>query len=124
MRRLTIACYIGWGMLLTLSSCSKRSASVQQNHLDYLNTDTTISYQELTQGFMDPPDQSRLRSLWKWPHSLVTKESITRDLEEFRKKGWGGVLINDGGNSSSKFIRSEEHTSELQSRENLVCRLL
>lgn len=94
-------------MLLTLSSCSKRSASVQQNHLDYLNTDTTISYQELTQGFMDPPDQSRLRSLWKWPHSLVTKESITRDLEEFRKKGWGGVLINDGGNSSSKFISGE-----------------
>src|SRR5690606_41837964 len=24
----------------------------------------------------------------------------------------------------SKFVRSEEHTSELQSRENLVCRLL
>src|SRR5690606_41657040 len=25
---------------------------------------------------------------------------------------------------TSKFLRSEEHTSELQSRENLVCRLL
>src|SRR5436309_10909114 len=27
-------------------------------------------------------------------------------------------------NCWSRFIRSEEHTSELQSRENLVCRLL
>src|SRR5690606_40790487 len=28
------------------------------------------------------------------------------------------------GNGDLKFLRSEEHTSELQSRENLVCRLL
>src|SRR5690606_40003594 len=28
------------------------------------------------------------------------------------------------GKEKSDFIRSEEHTSELQSRENLVCRLL
>src|SRR5690606_41248978 len=29
-----------------------------------------------------------------------------------------------GGESHSRYYRSEEHTSELQSRENLVCRLL
>src|SRR5690606_40827090 len=30
---------------------------------------------------------------------------------------------NVGGSLASDFLRSEEHTSELQSRENLVCRL-
>src|ERR1035437_4066369 len=30
----------------------------------------------------------------------------------------------DGGNSWALFARSEEHTSELQSRQYLVCRLL
>src|SRR5690606_40732620 len=33
---------------------------------------------------------------------------------------WVGVTLS----SSKTVIRSEEHTSELQSRENLVCRLL
>src|SRR5690606_40723661 len=33
-------------------------------------------------------------------------------------------LIASSGNSVSPWSRSEEHTSELQSRENLVCRLL
>src|SRR5690606_42045585 len=47
---------------------------------------------------------------------------------------WGGfaaaspaALATTGGNAASndaRFERSEEHTSELQSRENLVCRLL
>src|SRR5690606_39806273 len=38
---------------------------------------------------------------------------------------WKGIDINvhfQGAGKSSYFIRSEEHTSELQSRENLVCR--
>src|SRR5690606_40409994 len=36
------------------------------------------------------------------------------------------VLISFQGSSSARYLfpRSEEHTSELQSRENLVCRLL
>src|SRR5690606_41701430 len=34
------------------------------------------------------------------------------------------VLFLDAGNPRHPPVRSEEHTSELQSRENLVCRLL
>src|SRR5690606_39503028 len=36
------------------------------------------------------------------------------------------VIVGEGGNTEKRndFFRSEEHTSELQSRENLVCRLL
>src|SRR5690606_41081014 len=35
-----------------------------------------------------------------------------------------GVLLPDHDLESGMALRSEEHTSELQSRENLVCRLL
>src|SRR5436309_7751841 len=42
-----------------------------------------------------------------------------------RLMGGVDVLINNAGISiRHSFLRSEEHTSELQSRENLVCRLL
>src|SRR5690606_40592849 len=34
------------------------------------------------------------------------------------------IFVNNNGKAFSFFARSEEHTSELQSRENLVCRLL
>src|SRR5690606_39689207 len=33
-------------------------------------------------------------------------------------------IATDSANTMSAYMRSEEHTSELQSRENLVCRLL
>src|SRR5690606_41476475 len=41
-------------------------------------------------------------------------------------RGGGAVRIREGGRAQSvrNHERSEEHTSELQSRENLVCRLL
>src|SRR5690606_40246824 len=36
----------------------------------------------------------------------------------------GGIVPRHAGHDSPDFPRSEEHTSELQSSENLVCRLL
>src|SRR5690606_39351897 len=46
---------------------------------------------------------------------------VVQREQRFQRGGDGGVVVDDedGGHS-----RSEEHTSELQSRENLVCRLL
>src|SRR5436309_11094622 len=40
------------------------------------------------------------------------------------KACWGQPLASSNLASSAEGRRSEEHTSELQSRENLVCRLL
>src|SRR5690606_42015087 len=44
---------------------------------------------------------------------------------------WGNMdddddleLLQSGGRLDERILRSEEHTSELQSRDNLVCRLL
>src|SRR5690606_40421545 len=41
-----------------------------------------------------------------------------------RFMNWDGPILTDSGGFQVWSLRSEEHTSELQSRENLVCRLL
>src|SRR5690606_39775016 len=60
------------------------------------------------------------------PPTRVTNDSVTGSQ-------WADISLNRRLTSSmkssymvwkSKYSRSEEHTSELQSRENLVCRLL
>src|SRR5690606_40672913 len=49
----------------------------------------------------------------------ITNSSTPGGSASMRIRGLG--TIND---SNPLYVRSEEHTSELQSRENLVCRLL
>ena len=56
----------------------------------------------LDAGFADPPNQARLRAYWWWLNGNVTKASITRDLEQMRDKGFGGVLICDADGSSQR----------------------
>lgn len=85
---------------LIIFACFSFLQVIGQSHLNYLKTDISTNYSDLANGFNNPPDQSRLRCYWKWINSLVTKESITRDLEQFRAKGYGGVIINDGTNTS------------------------
>ncbi len=52
----------------------------------------------LRTSFLTPPDSVKPRVYWWWLYNRVTKEGITRDLEEFRAKGIGGVnLICTGG---------------------------
>lgn len=52
----------------------------------------------LRQGFLFPPDEARSSCYWWWFNGLINKEGITRDLEEFRKKGMGSVfLVNSAG---------------------------
>ena len=47
----------------------------------------------LAQGFMAPPDNVKSSCYWWWFNGLVDQEGITRDLEEFRAKGMGEVLL-------------------------------
>src|SRR5437762_11338757 len=54
----------------------------------------------------------------KWTKSILKGLAVPADtLEHLRQLGW--LTIN-----RSEFVRSEEHTSELQSPMYLVCRLL
>jgi hypothetical protein len=53
---------------------------------------------DLEQGFADPPAWAKPRVYWWWLYNRVDQAGITRDLEEFKAKGIGGVnLICTGG---------------------------
>ncbi len=56
----------------------------------------------LEQDFNDPPRDARLRAYWWWLNGNVTREAITRDLEEMKAKGFGGALICDADGSSQE----------------------
>src|SRR5690606_40408323 len=69
-----------------------------------------------------------------WPVSAESlRDKIPEELEidEFNGTAWIGLVLFKAEKTRVRFTppiptveRSEEHTSELQSRENLVCRLL
>jgi hypothetical protein len=76
---------------------------------DYsLKTSTDVNYSQLVKGFKTPPSESRLRCYWWWLNSMATKESITRDLEEMKAKGYGGASLVDAGSSSYDIARKTE----------------
>jgi hypothetical protein len=59
----------------------------------YAWTQTTQSIAELHRSFADPPDSSRIMMRWWWFGPAATKEEITRELEEMKSAGIGGVEI-------------------------------
>ncbi len=56
----------------------------------------------LERGFTDPPLDARTRCFWWWLNGNVTKEAITRDLEEMRAKGLGGGMIFDADGANMR----------------------
>lgn len=58
----------------------------------------------LEAGFTDPPLEARTRCFWWWLNGNVTREAITRDLEEMKAKGFGGALLFDASSSSHKTV--------------------
>jgi len=56
--------------------------------------------ESLDSGWESPPQEARLRAYWWWLNGCVTREAITRDLEEMKAKGFGGALICDADGSS------------------------
>src|SRR5580692_11118450 len=55
---------------------------------------------ELRKGFANPPASARLRCYWWWLNGHTTAATITRDLEEMQKKGYGGVLLVDANGAN------------------------
>jgi len=60
----------------------------------------SLSADSLESDWDHPPRDARLRAYWWWLNGCVTKEAITRDLEEMKAKGFGGALICDADGSS------------------------
>src|SRR5437660_8216579 len=72
-----------------------------------------------------PPPRSTLFPYTTLFRSVLTTDTTLRALEtEFLKRGIAAVTFEPGLKCDGGDSRSEEHTSELQSRGHLVCRLL
>ena len=56
----------------------------------------------LEEAFSDPPLQARTRCWWWWLNGNVTKEAITRELEEMKAKGMGGGMVFDADGSGQR----------------------
>lgn len=86
-------------VFIILVLCLPFIAAAQK--LDYsLQTSSAIEYNQLKNEFAVTPASSRLRCYWWWLNSMATKESITRDLEQMKAKGYGGASIVDAGSSN------------------------
>lgn len=51
----------------------------------------------LSRDFQSPPDAAKPSGYWWWLNGNVDKQAITRDMEEFRDKGMGAVLLVSSG---------------------------
>ncbi len=59
-----------------------------------------LSAAALREGFTSPPPQAKLRCYWWWLNGNTTEATITNDLTEMSRKGFGGVLLVDADGSS------------------------
>src|SRR2546423_7638072 len=50
---------------------------------------------DLSQGFVNPPDSAKPRTWWHWTGGNVSKEGITKDLEWMNRVGIGGFQLVD-----------------------------
>lgn len=84
-------------VILSLGERAELMAKVFDNNILGLDH-SAHSLSGLRNGFMFPPDEARSSCYWWWFNGLINKEGITRDLEEFRKKGMGSIfLVNSAG---------------------------
>jgi hypothetical protein len=72
-----------------LAACAWQSTTVA--------SPAPVAEATLENGWTNPPNSARLRAYWWWLNGNVTKESITRDLEQMKAKGFGGAVIIDAG---------------------------
>lgn len=82
-----------------------------------ISIDFNTEYFALREGFINPPPESKLRCYWWWLNGMATMESITRDLEEMKAKGYGGAAIVDAGSSSYDIVQKTKAGPVFLSRE-------
>lgn len=91
----------------------------------------------LKEGFIDPPPISRVQCWWQCHGSAFTKEEVTRQLEEFKEKGFGGVTVKDTieqprddatrsieniNYMSPRWLEMFEHIVQESGRLGMICR--
>src|SRR5690606_39895266 len=88
----------------------------------YCDHPDRLSFPTRRSSDLSTPHFFYLRSLQKLLAGAYSCSGRDAEPERDRVR-WSGPMISFG-RDGGRAIRSEEHTSELQSRENLVCRLL
>ena len=67
----------------------------------------------LEAGFHAPPDSAKPWTFWWWLNGNVTREGITKDLEEMKRQGINGVMIFHAGEGKTpvgpKFLSPQWH---------------
>lgn len=56
----------------------------------------------LEESFRRPPRDAGVRCFWWWLNGNVTKEAITRDLEQMQAKGFSGAMVFDAGGAEQR----------------------
>jgi alpha-L-rhamnosidase len=83
-----------WAFRVTISLFALLGAPLHSAAAQSPTTD------RLRAGFVSPPPQARLRCYWWWLNGNTTEETITNDLTEMSRKGFGGVLLVDANGSN------------------------
>lgn len=74
-----------------------------QKHLIFLCFISLHSFAQISETtFKNPPQSYGIRCWWWWLNGNVTKEAITRDLEEMKAKGFSGACIFDAGGQNQR----------------------
>ena len=71
----------------------------------------------LEEGWNAPPLQARLKAYWWWLNGNVTQASITSDLEEMKKHGFGGAVIMDANGANQNGNEAVPHGPTFSSPE-------
>ena len=59
----------------------------------FLGCNNSEDYKDIQSGFVNPTEDNNLWCYWYWINDDISKDGITKDLEEMKKAGIGGALI-------------------------------
>lgn len=104
-------------VVLWLSCCGVAAAEAPWDVLDREWATSLEPVVDLEAGWREPPASARTRCWWWWLNGNVTKEAITRDLEEMKAKGLGGANIIDAGGAEQRGHRQVPHGPDYASAE-------
>ena len=77
------------------------SCAQKHDKVSYFDTQPTIDYPQLKEGFYNVPEEAKMRTWWFWMSGIATKKSITQDLEAMKANGIAGAILIDNGGGYS-----------------------
>ena len=88
---------LGLAMPIGTAAALERTSTLAAEDIQHAKMNCEVE-SSLEKAFDNPPESARPSGYWWWLNANVDKEAITRDLENFRAKGMGSVLLVCTGN--------------------------